>query len=297
MGELFALGAAACWTGSSILFAMASQMMGGETVNRARLVLALLAVTLINWFRLGHPIPVMPGAAAGWLVVSGFIGFALGDAMLFEAYVHVGASVAMLLMTLAPIFSALIGWIYLREILSLWQILAVLITLAGIALVILHPSKNDASGSKKPQKISPFGLIMGLGAALGQAVGLFFSKRGMLLGAPPLEANQVRLLTGAVVILLWGLVRGQLGGDRRKLRGLRRWKLIAGGTIFGPIVGVLFSLLAVKYAHMALAATLMGLTPVLMLPVLRFGFGERFSLMAIIGTVTAVLGAGLLFWV
>jgi drug/metabolite transporter (DMT)-like permease len=138
---------------------------------------------------------------------------------------------------------------------------------------------------------------MGLGAALGQAVGLFFSKRGMLLGVAPLEANQVRLLAGASVIVLWGLVRGHLRGDRQKLTGRRRWWLIAGGTVFGPILGVLFSLLAVKYAHMALAATLMGLTPVMMLPVMRIVFGERFTPPAVIGTFIAVLGAALLFWV
>jgi len=291
MGELFALSAATCWAGSSIVFTITSRQLGSVTVNRSRLVLALLLVTLINGLRLGQLFPSMSLEAAAWLLLSGFIGFFLGDAMLFEAYVHIGASHGMLLMTLAPIFSAVIGWLFLSEILNIWQILAILLTLAGIAMVILFSPKKNGKRS-----LSAFGVTMGVGASLGQAVGLFFSKKGLLLGVPPFEANQMRLFAGAVSILVWGVLRRQLKEDRRKLMTKKVWHLIGAGTLLGPVFGVLFSLLAVQKTHMALAATLMGLTPVLMLPLMHYGFAERISLSALFGTVIAVSGAALLFW-
>ena len=291
MGELFALGAATCWAGSSILFAMASRQMGAETVNRLRLVLALLLIFFIDWLRQGRPIPAMSTEAFWWLFLSGFIGFALGDAMLFAAYVHIGASHAMLMMTLAPVFSAAIGWVFLQETLSLGQIAAILTTLVGIALVIVNSPKKE--GRRGP---SLLGLFMGTGAACGQAVGLLFSKKGMLLGVAPFEANGVRLLAGALSLLGWGIMRGRLKGDLLRMKGRSRFLLISFGTLLGPVIGVTFSLLAVKNTHMALAATLMGLTPVIMLPLMRYGFGERYRLVAVVGTVLAVLGAALLFW-
>lgn len=291
MGELFALGAAVCWTGTSILFARASREMGSMTVNRVRLVLALLVVSLVNWIRIGTLLPQMPAAAFNWLFLSGFIGFALGDAMLYEAYVHIGPSQAMLLQTLSPIFSALMGGLFLAEILNFWQVLAVLITLAGIALVILNPVRQNGE-----RGFSPLGIVMGVGAALGQAVGLFYSKRGLLLGVGAMEASQVRLLAGAAAIVAWGLLRGQLGRDLKKLRSGKRVLLLTVGVLFGPVLGVLFSLLAVRLTHLALAATLMSLTPVMMLPVMYLGYGERYRLAAVLGTVVAVIGAALLFW-
>lgn len=292
MGEIYALGAAACWTGTSILFSKASREMGSVTVNRMRLVLGLLAVALVNWLRLGRLWPAIPLTATLWLLLSGLIGFALGDAMLYEAYVHIGASQAMLLQTLSPIFSALIGWLFLHELLSLWQILAVSITLAGIAMVIVNSSAQNGRHSR-----SWLGIGMGIGAALGQAVGLLFSKRGLQCGVEAFQANQVRLLAGAGAIVVWGLLHGQLRKDLEKVNAARSWGLLATGVAFGPVLGVLFSLLAVRDTHMALAATLMGLTPVMMLPVMHFAFGERYRWPAVCGTLTAVCGAALLLWV
>ena len=111
-----------------------------------------------------------------------------------------------------------------------------------------------------------------------------------------MEASQVRLLAGAAAIVAWGLLRGQLGRDLKKLRSGKRVLLLTVGVLFGPVLGVLFSLLAVRLTHLALAATLMSLTPVMMLPVMYLGYGERYRLAAVLGTVVAVIGAALLFW-
>ncbi|HSN54102.1 MAG TPA: EamA family transporter, partial [Candidatus Sulfomarinibacteraceae bacterium] len=62
-----------------------------------------------------------------------------------------------------------------------------------------------------------------------------------------------------------------------------------------PFLGVSLSLLAVKYTEAGVAATLMALTPVLIIPVSVLVFREQVARPAVLGAVVAVAGSALLF--
>lgn len=291
MGEFFALLTALCWATSSVVFSEGSSRFGAETVNRGRLSVAFFGVWLINGVATGVLWPSVPMEAWYWLIISGFVGFALSDGMLFVAFGHIGPKQTMLLQTFVPIFSALLGFIFMGESLHLRQIGAAAVTLGGIALVISGPPDL-----RRPSGNVPWGILMAVGAALGQALGLFYSKKALLMGVAPLTANQVRLLAGLAVMVGWGAARGRLGEDFRKIMTTKGRLLIPLGALIGPILGVYFSLLAVGRTHLALASTLMGLSPVLVLPIMRFAFAEPVTMRAALGTVVAVLGAAMIFW-
>ncbi len=55
------------------------------------------------------------------------------------------------------------------------------------------------------------------------------------------------------------------------------------------------SLVAVQRTEVGIASTLMALPPVILLPVGYFVFKERFGWQAILGTLVAMAGVGLLF--
>jgi drug/metabolite transporter (DMT)-like permease len=63
------------------------------------------------------------------------------------------------------------------------------------------------------------------------------------------------------------------------------------------VLGVIFSLVAIARAPMGVAATLMSLAPVFLLPVAHYGFREKVGVHAILGTVLALAGAAALFFV
>jgi drug/metabolite transporter (DMT)-like permease len=231
------------------------------------------------------------GARLGWLGFSGLIGFALGDAVLFEAFVLLGARLAMLLMTLSPIFSAVLAWLFLGQSLSLPKVMAMVVTLGGIGWVVW------GGGEHEDHPHLWRGILLGIGGALGQSVGLVFSKFGLVGGFPPISANLIRVTAGVLALLLYFGLRGSLRSTLSTLRDGRATAFIGLGAVTGPVLGVVLSLIAISKAPMGVAATLMSLSPVILLPVSHFIFKEKIGGHAILGTLLALAGAAALFFV
>ena len=200
-GEWAALVAAAFWTITALAFENASKRIGSLTVNLLRLLLAFLLFGILATIRTGS---FFPEGATGhnwfWLSLSGLIGFVLGDLMLFQAYVVIGARIAMLIMSLSPPVAAIIGWALLGENIGIVGVLGIIITMAGIAIVILtrHPKNEEIEGYNRKIRLKyPVkGILLALGGALGQATGLVLSKYGMQ-NYDVISATQIRVITGA----------------------------------------------------------------------------------------------------
>lgn len=292
LGESAALLTSACWSLNSVCFMVAGRRVGSATVNLARLLMAWALLVLLHLALYGSPFPLQAGGARlAWLATSGLIGFALGDAVLFEAFVLIGARLAMLLMTLSPIFSALLAWLFLGQSLSLPKILAMALTLAGIAWVVW------GDGDREAHPHLWRGVLLGAGGALGQSVGLVFSLKGLAGGFPPISANLIRVSAGLGALLITFGALGRLGPLLGGLRDGRATAFIGLGAATGPVLGVVLSLVAIAKAPMGVAATLMSLSPVILLPVSHFGFKEKVGGHAILGTLLALAGAAALFFV
>jgi drug/metabolite transporter (DMT)-like permease len=291
-GESAALLTALCWSLNSVCFTIAGRRVGSASVNLGRLLMAWGTLILVHLLVYGTPFPMHAGGARlGWLGVSGLIGFALGDAVLFEAFVLLGARLAMLLMTLSPIFSALLAWLFLGQSLSLPKLMAMVVTLAGIGWVVW------GGGEHKDHPHLWRGILLGIGGALGQSIGLVFSKFGLVGDFPPISANLIRVTAGVAALLLYFGVRGSLRSTLGTLRDGRATAFIGLGAITGPVLGVVLSLIAIAKAPMGVAATLMSLSPVILLPVSHFVFKEKVGGHAVLGTLLALAGAAALFFV
>lgn len=293
-GELASLLTAVCWASNSVFFTLAGRRVGSQTVNAVRLFIALAVMVLVHLFLFGTVFPF--GAGATRLVslgLSGLIGFALGDALLFESMLLLGPRVAMLLMTLSPIFSAILARIFLAQTLSLPKVLAILVTLAGIAWVV--EEGHSGPGDTRPHKWA-LGVFLGVGGAMGQSLGLILSGVGMAGGFHPISANLIRVLAGTLALSVWLLFRGQFLDSTLRMKDRRSFFLIAAGAATGPVIGVVLSLYAITHASMGVAATLMSLSPVLLLPISALMFKEKVTYRAVAGTIISILGAAALFW-
>ncbi len=292
LGESAALLTALCWSLNSVCFTVAGRRVGSASVNLGRLLIAWVTLVLVHLAVYGSPFPMQAGnTRLGWLSLSGFIGFALADAVLFEAFVLIGARLAMLLMTLSPVFSALLAWQFLGQNLSLPKILAMVVTLGGIAWVVWGDGDHDAH----PHLWR--GVLLGIGGALGQSLGLLCSKFGLTGDFPPISANLIRVTAGTATLLLFFSFSGRLRGTLGALRDGRATAFISLGAITGPVLGVVLSLIAIARAPMGVAATLMSLAPIILLPVSHYVFKEKVGGHAILGTLLALAGAAALFFV
>lgn len=243
----------------------------------------------------GNLIPIHADANRWyWLGLSGLIGLVIGDGLLFQAFIYIGARLSMLLMALVPIISTLLAWFFLSEILTLPEIFAILLTVGGIAWVILERQPNNQIGHHRNYKL---GILCAIGGAMGQAVALITAKKGLGGDFSALSANLIRILSATIFFWFLALVKGEIISNFQFLKIPSTRNAIIAGSVVGPFLGIWFSLIAIKYANIGIASTLMSLPPIFLLPLTRWIFKEQISWRAIIGTTMAIAGVAIIFLV
>ncbi|MFT3738824.1 MAG: DMT family transporter [Breznakibacter sp.] len=291
-GEMAALFTALCWTVTSLAFESAGKKVGSLSVNWIRLVLAFFLLGILSFYRKGMFIPFDADASTWfWLSISGLIGFVLGDILLFQAFIEIGARISMLIMSLAPPLAALFGWLILGEELTLLHFAGMLVTIVGIAIVVLSRKGN---GGKMSLHYPLKGILLALGGAVGQGLGLVISKLGMH-DYDPFLSTQIRIIAGiagfSAMVLLARHVR-QLG---RALVNIPAMSGIGIGAVFGPFLGVSFSLVAIQHTTTGVASTIMAIVPVLIIVPAVFIRKENITFREILGAIVAVAGVSILF--
>jgi drug/metabolite transporter (DMT)-like permease len=292
-GEIAALAAAFCWVVGPMAFEFAGKRIGSLSVNMTRLVLAFSFLTIYAAVTRGMPLPIDASAHNWiWLSVSGIIGFTIGDLLLFQAFVVIGSRLAMLLMAYVPPFTAIIGFFLMSERLSAMDIMGMILTVAGVAIVILE--KPNGNGKAEPNQIPIKGIFLGLGGAAGQAAGLALSKYGMQ-AYDAFSATQIRTIAGMVGFLVIYTMLGFWTKYAQTLKDKKAFGLVTLGAFFGPFLGVSFSLLAVKFTQSGIAASLMALVPVFIIPPAIIIKKEKITLRTLLGSLVAVAGSVLFF--
>ena len=307
IGELAALTTSLLFSTTSTFFTLAGRQVGSLVVNRSRLILATL------WLSLAHLAlyqTLLPTGAAPirwfWLSLSGVIGLVLGDAFLFQAFLWIGPRLSMLMMSLAPVIAALGAWLLLGEQLRLGQVVGILITISGIVWVlrdrprpaIVPPGAPTGGAPAGAQSYRLRGILFGLGAATGQALGLVTAKLGLAGNFPALSGTLIRMIAATLVLWVVTLLIGQARATFRILAANGQANLfLLAGSLTGPFLGVTLSLVAVQNTEVGVASTLMALPPVFLLPISRLVFGEKFGISAVLGTLVAMAGVAFLFLV
>jgi drug/metabolite transporter (DMT)-like permease len=228
-----------------------------------------------------------------YLTLSGLVGFVFGDTFLFKSFEYNSARISTLIMSAAPAITALLAFIFLDEVLSITGILGMIITLAGISLVVAE--RKESSTHTIP--VSMVGVFYAFLGAAGQAGGLILAKSAFTLG--PINgfvATFIRAFSAILILAPMNYFAGRLNKPFKVfLNDRKAFQFTMLGAFLGPYLGVTFSLIAISMTNVAIAATIMALTPIIMLPTVRILFKEKLSWRAIIGAFIAVAGVGILF--
>jgi len=290
-GELSALVTAVMWTGSALAFAAATTRVGSVYVNVVRLVAAVifLLITIIV-FNIQTNVSLLQVI---FLSISGFAGFVFGDTFYFKSFEYNSARISTLIMSTAPAMAALMAFLFLSETLSFTGILGIIITLGGIALVVLE--RKEPSTHNIP--ISMVGVFYALLGALGQAGGMILAKGAFAHG--PINgfvATFIRAFAATLVLAPLNYFAGRFTKPREIFSNDRKaFRFTILGSFLGPYLGVTFSLIAISLTDVAIAATIIALVPIIMLPMVWILFREKLSCRAVVGACVAVFGVGILF--
>ncbi|HMD89534.1 MAG TPA: DMT family transporter [Anaerolineaceae bacterium] len=296
IGEIAAIVTAICWALSSIFFTRAGEQVGSVVVNRMRLLFAVILLITAHFFLQGQVIPLNAGLDRWfWLGISGIVGLIIGDACLLQAYVLIGARIATLIMAVVPVISALLAWIFLDERLSIIEISGICLAVAGISIVILERSNPDNQPVNQRRYV--LGILCAFGGALGQAGGLILAKKGLYNNFPALSGVVIRMLVAMSALWIGTFFLKQAGPTLQVVLEKRTaLKYIIFGSVVGPFIGVWMSLVAIQNTYVGLASTLMALTPIVMLPIVRWVFKEQVSQRAVIGTLVSIIGVAIIYF-
>ncbi len=304
IGELAGLAAAFLWALTSIFFAQAGRLIGSYATNKIRILLGVFLYAGFSLIFLGSLFPQSVNMAQlFWLGLSGIAGLIIGDGTGFKALVMIGPRLTSLLYSSAPVITTIIAWIFLKEQLKAIDLLGIALTIGGISWVVLE--RRHANGNhfnlkqSHPDKGSLLkGVLLGVVAATGQAVGLVLAKQGMSHAdgtVDPLQAAYIRMSTALVGIWLYTILKGQLPETITAIKNKKALAFCMMGAIVGPFLGVWMSLVAIAYIPTGVAATLNSTTPVLILPLVAFWYKEKITFRAVFGAIITVIGIAVIF--
>ena len=192
----------------------------------------------------------------------------------FLAIQHLTVGVATLLNYTAPVFTALWAWIFLHERITLGTFAALAITTAGVAVVIVADAPPG-------------------GVALGpwQCVGILSS---ILSGAAVATIREVRKTDGAWEIFCAFCIAGALftgvPASRSPIMPTPAEWLMLLGVGLTSVVAQLMMTQALRDLPAAVAGVLFQLTPVSVMVLGRFIYGERPVPLAIAGAAVTLSG-------
>lgn len=290
LGEVSAIATAVLWTFSTIAWTAAGRYVGALAVSSVRLAITCVMLAAYGQLVRGHWFPVDAGREM-WLIMglSGVMGFLVADLCLFKAYLLIGPRLSLLILSLSPPMAAVISFVALGDRLSALQCAGMVVTLAGVAWVVLERPNED--GSRHPHLRQ--GVILGVLAAAAQATGLVLSRR-IIGNYDAAAATMVRALPALVGYVLLITLGRRWPTIITALQNPRVMTILTGGSLVGPFLGVMLCLIALRHSPTGVVATILATMPVLILPASVLLHHERVSPRAVLGALVSIVGVAIL---
>jgi drug/metabolite transporter (DMT)-like permease len=284
---------------ASVLFASRSaKLLGSMQANLSRLLLAMVLLGIwAHGFGGGWRGPALP-----WFLLSGVIGFGLGDMALFGALPRIGPRLAILLTQClgAPIAGVAEYFLLGTRISGTEAAFGVLI-LMGVALALAPDTRQEVDPAT-----FRVGVLFGIGSAMGQGLGAVVSRMAnAVAGQHGVSvdggtAAYQRITAGVALTVLFWLVLKQTGRLREQSQPLPQWRkaswLVVGNALSGPSLGVASFQWALSTSPSALVLPIVATSPLVTMALAWWTEGTLPKRRAVLGGVLAVTGAAGLAW-
>lgn len=293
-----ALISAAAWGFGSLLFKRLLADSAESSVappvpaalNLFKNTIALLVVGAF-WLHDGAPIP--QAQAVPWIILSGLLGFAIGDSLYMAALPLAGVQTTSMLGQLHVPMAALGAFVFTGHELGALAMAGMGLVLAGVFGVLSVVRAPDALAAQHKQR----GVLLAMIAAVVYAANVVIGHHGMQ--SVPMSAGAVlRVTSGMLGAFLIAPVldrRGIVPAWKELVRPLhepRLWKGLFVASFFGSALALPLFHHAMKELDPGVAAVLFSTTPLFTLP-LGLVMGERHRLAAWAFTLLGFAGVAL----
>lgn len=294
IGQLLALLTAACWAQNSLIYRHLGSKIGTGAVAHVRMWIAFPAIALLSYVTEGTIFPTHLSLQT-YLVLftSGFLGYFLTDLLLFHAYVWLGARESMVIMTISPVASALFSYFLFAERLSLLQVLGILLTIAGVIVMMGGERREAMKNSAEKQRAK--GMLCAILASILQALSFLLAKFA-LDSTGPVTTNLLRNVGGLLAFVVYnGFIKRNAKQQFASFTKPSWVLLLFLAAMMGPVLGMSSQMKAFTLAPLGIVTTITQSSPLILLPIDRYIFKRKISSASLIGTCVSVLGIGMLF--
>ncbi|MGM0432190.1 MAG: DMT family transporter [Spirochaetota bacterium] len=289
LGQLVAIFIAMCWAQNSLVYSYVGKSVGSKTVAHIRLWIAIPMALVTHLIFTGTLFPIgLESAVYVNLFISGLLGFFIADLLIFQSYVDLGPRETLVILTTSPIFTAVISRLTVGEVLSILQVLGILVTIAGVILVIY----SDRLAAVK--QVSLKGLVIAFGGSITQAIAMVTARAGMTPEVHPVSGNLLRMIAGFIGLIIYASLRGEFFNDFRRMKRIKHIALISSAAFAGPVLGIALTLYAITLAPTGVITAITQISPILLLPIERFVFKRRITAISLAGTIIAIIGTTIL---
>lgn len=292
IGQILAIIAALTYAENSIIYSYLGKEVSTRATVHVRLWIAVPVIVLMALIGEGNFL--FQASLSNWIIllISGVLGYFFCDSFSFWAFTNIGPREAMVIMTLNPIFNSVLSYFFFREILTIIQIFAILITLSGIIILILNQDK-EIDVVKKKNKTK--GAIFALLAAIFQASSNILAKTA-LTDLGPISTNAIRMIGGLIAAAIFALFfRKEFKKDFTSFKDKKHFSLLLIATISGPVIGMSLLLTSFNYAPVGLVTALVQISPIFILIYELIFIKKHVKLLEIGGTIISVIGVAMMF--
>lgn len=293
----YSLITAVLFASSAVCAGRIARHFGSLKANFLRLSLAWAVLGLLTWAFYPHTIG---GKPSQWFLVSGLVGFGLGDVALYLALPRLGSRLTLLMtVCLAPLFGAFGDYVGGGPLITWPEVAASAAILAGVALAL----RPDEGAPLLPGQFG-LGMVCGIFSGMGQGWGGSLSQvanaAARAEGLPEIpgisqafQRISAGLLVGAAAFAWQSWRQREAGPAPAQNSPIALW--LIGAALAGPILGVSCFQTAMLHTSTVVVLVIVATAPILVIPLTWVTDGDRPRPRALAGAMVAVAGvAGLL---
>ena len=283
---------------SAIIAHRTGRMVGVVAANCARLWVAtfLLAIWAHGF---GHG---LQGRGLPFFLLSGVVGFGIGDIGLFAALPRIGSRLtALMVQCLASPIAATMEWLWLGTRPTVLDLICGAVILLGVGIAVAPEQRRMIVPHLPPDEVRRrrHGVLFGLMAAVGQAGGAVISRKAYFLthaAGGRIDGGTAayqRALGGlAIVTAAYLFTRWRSPSLSRTAAAWRAaWPWICANALVGATIGVSFYQWALATTPSAIVLPIVALTPLIVVPLAFVLEHERPGVRSLLGGALAVAAA------
>ena len=284
-GEIMSFITAVIWALAVIFFKKSGETVHPIGLNMFKNTLAMLLFIPTLWI-FGSPLlrPV-PYTDYLLLIASGALGIGIADTLFFMSLNRLGAGMTAIVDCLYSPFIICLSFIWLRETMSVWQIIGVLM----IVSAVLTTAQRKSRGKIQPRDLL-LGIIFGVVAMACMAVGIVMIKP-LLNRSPLLWATEVRLWGGVFILGPLIILHPQRQQIVTSVFSAKSWGYTITGSFLGAYVAMILWLTGFKYTQASTASALNQTSNIFLFIFAALFLKEMINSQRIIALILGVAGA------